>query len=182
MQIGLVGLYLAAIVAANLSVSWFGPAAVVVNAFFFIGLDFTSRDLLHDAWRGRWQWPRLFALVLAGGLLSLALGGNRAVALASCLAFIGAGLSDALSYQLLGQRTRLVRINGSNVVAAVVDSLVFASVLSLSGWPLLWGAVVGQVLAKITGGVLWSLLLAPWEEPQRSPERASLAVQIDERP
>jgi hypothetical protein len=50
---GLIALYLAAIVAANLSVAYFGPASTIVNAFLFIGLDLTARDRLHDAWHGR---------------------------------------------------------------------------------------------------------------------------------
>lgn len=35
----LIALYLAAIVLANLSVAYFGPAVSIVNSFLFIGLD-----------------------------------------------------------------------------------------------------------------------------------------------
>jgi hypothetical protein len=69
-------LYLAAIVAANLSVAHFGPSVAVLNAFLFIGLDLTTRDALHERWRGRnltqvaslslhlWhlQWPPVLIL------------------------------------------------------------------------------------------------------------------------
>jgi len=47
----LVSLYLVAIVAANLSVAYFGASASIFNAFLFIGLDLTTRDLLHEQWR-----------------------------------------------------------------------------------------------------------------------------------
>ena len=60
----IVALYLAAVVAANLSVAAFGPAASIVNAFLFVGLDLTARDRLHDSWRGRQLWPRM-ALLMA---------------------------------------------------------------------------------------------------------------------
>ena len=43
-------MYLAAIVAANLTVSAFGPTWSIVNALLFVGLDLTTRDKLHDAW------------------------------------------------------------------------------------------------------------------------------------
>ena len=43
----IVGLYLVAIIAANLLVAKFGPAISIVNAFLFIGLDLTARDKLH---------------------------------------------------------------------------------------------------------------------------------------
>jgi hypothetical protein len=43
--------YLVAIVAANWSVSHWGPRAAVYNAFILIGLDLVARDRLHDAWR-----------------------------------------------------------------------------------------------------------------------------------
>lgn len=43
--------YLIAIVAANLSVAYFGPQATIVNAFLLIGLDLSTRDKLHELWR-----------------------------------------------------------------------------------------------------------------------------------
>ena len=49
----LVGLYLSAIVAANLIVNHFGPSASIITALVLIGLDLTTRDHLHDAWHGQ---------------------------------------------------------------------------------------------------------------------------------
>jgi hypothetical protein len=155
----LVAVYLAAITLANLLVSWLGPAVAPVNAFLLIGLDLTTRDALHDAWRGKHLWPRMLALITAGGLLSLLLGGAAQIALASCAAFILAGCADAAAYAALGDRARLVRVNGSNVAGAAVDSLAFP--LLAFGLPLLWGVVVAQLVAKVAGGLVWSLILAP---------------------
>ena len=45
--------YLTAIILANLTTAHFGKLATIPNAFFFIGLDLTARDRLHDAWRHR---------------------------------------------------------------------------------------------------------------------------------
>jgi queuosine precursor transporter len=63
-------LYLAAIVAANLTVAAFGPGVSVVNAFLLIGLDLTVRDRLHDAWEGRELWLRMAVLIATGGAIS----------------------------------------------------------------------------------------------------------------
>lgn len=155
--------YLAAIAAANVIVSRIGPGVSVATAFALIGLDLTARDSLHEAWGGRGLWWRMLALIAGGGVLSLALGGDGRIALASCLAFVAAGLADTAAYAVLGARPRLARINGSNVVASAVDSLAFP--ILAFGWPPLWGIVAGQFLAKVGGGFVWSLILARRRRP-----------------
>lgn len=155
----LIGAYLLAIVAANLLVARFGPAVTVLNAFLFIGLDLTTRDALHDRWQGRYLWPKLAALIAAGSLLSWLLNRDAGpIALASLVAFAASGVVDAAAYALLGKRARLVRVNGSNILSAAVDSLIFPALAF--GLPLLWPIVFGQLAAKVLGGFVWSLLLA----------------------
>ena len=147
----LIGAYLAAIVAANLSVATFGPAVSVANAFVFIALDLSSRDGL--AWR-------MAALIASGSALSYLLNRSAGpIALASLVAFAASASVDALAYHLLRERAYLVKVNGSNVVSAAVDSLVFPALAF--GLPLLWPIVVGQLAAKVIGGAAWSWLLRP---------------------
>jgi uncharacterized PurR-regulated membrane protein YhhQ (DUF165 family) len=151
-------LYLAAIVAANLIVVRFGPSSAIIVAFLFIGLDLTTRDYLHDAWRGKHLWWKMLLLIATGSALSWFLNREAGqIALASFVAFAGAGLADTLVYWLLGEKSRLLRINGSNVVSAGVDSFLFPSLAF--GWPPLWGIVLGQFVAKVGGGFIWSLIL-----------------------
>lgn len=148
-------LYLAAIVLANLSVAAFGPTVVIVNAFLFIGLDLTARDHLHDTWRGNKLLPKMAALIAAGSILSWLL--NRAagqVALASFVAFAAAATIDAIVYHFLGKYPRWLRINGSNLPSALVDSLIFPT---LAFGSFLWPIVLGQFAAKSLGGFVWSL-------------------------
>jgi uncharacterized PurR-regulated membrane protein YhhQ (DUF165 family) len=148
-------MYLVAIIAANLSVATFGPSAVVVNSFVFIALDLVSRDRLHDRWQGRGLPWRMAALIAAGSVLSWALNRNAGpIALASFVAFAAAATVDTLTYAALSNRPWFIRVNGSNVPAAIVDSAVF---LSLAGLPLLLLPL--QVVAKISGGVVWSWIL-----------------------
>lgn len=149
-------MYLAAIVAANVSVSLFGPGVTVVNAFLFIGFNLTARDRLHDAWHGRNLRRNMALLILTGAALSALFGAGR-IALASFVAFALSEAVDTAVYQMLGNRAKLVQVNGSNVVSAAVDSMVFPALAF--GWPLLWLVMVGQFLAKVGGGAVWSLVI-----------------------
>lgn len=159
----LVGAYLVAIIVANLLIIAFGPSIVILNSLVLIGLDLSLRDSLHDAWEGRGLWVRMCLLIGAGSVLSALLNIQAApIALASFLAFACAGMADSLIYHVLRRHGRLMRMNGSNVVGAAIDSLVFLSLLAaLAGLP--WSSVpplvLGQWGAKIIGGFLWSLAL-----------------------
>lgn len=163
----MIALYLIAIIAANLSVATFGPSVAVVNAFVFIALDLTARDALHEAWRGKGLRWRMVALIATGSLLSWLLNASAGpIALASFVAFALSVTADALVYAALGGQARLVKINGSNVVGAAIDSLVFPALAF--GLPLLWPIAVGQFVAKVAGGALWSLLLPLKLRPARA--------------
>lgn len=151
-------IYLASIVVANLIAARFGPSATVINAFVLIGLDLTLRDRLHDAWRGRGLVWRMGALILAGGALSALVNRDALpIALASSLAFSAAATVDAVSYAVLEKHNRAVRVNGSNVLSAAVDSVVFLVVAF--GWPPLWGVVLAQWVVKVLGGAVWYMAL-----------------------
>ena len=154
---GLASLYLAAIVAANLIITQFGPSATIITAFLFIGLDITARDRLHESWRGRGLWPKMAALIASGSLLSWLVNRNAGpIALASFVAFAASGAADTLVYHALRHRPWTVKVNGSNVISAAVDSLIFPT---LAFGVLLPFVVVGQFIAKVAGGALWAAIL-----------------------
>jgi len=150
-------IYVAAIVAANLSIAAFGPWIAPLNAFLFIGLDLSLRDRLHDRWLANLLWPRMLGLILlAGGVSYLLNPAAGRVALASVTAFVVASIADALVYHGLRDRPYVVRSNGSNVVGAAVDSLLFPT-LAFGG--LMPGIVLLQFAAKVFGGALWTAAL-----------------------
>ena len=152
-----VALYLVAIVAANLIVAWQGAWITPITAFVFIGFDITCRDYLHEAWHRRHLWPKMFALVIAGSLISYLINqGAWRIAVASAVAFALSGAVDALIYQVLYKRHKLVKINGSNVFSAAVDSIAFPTIAFGVFMP--W-IILGQFAAKVGGGFLWSLVL-----------------------
>jgi uncharacterized PurR-regulated membrane protein YhhQ (DUF165 family) len=153
----LIGLYLVAIIIANLSVAAFGPGITIVNAFLFIALDLTARDALHERWHGRHLWRNMALLIAAGSGLSAMLNINALpIAIASCVAFAAAGATDTVVYALLGEHTKLVKVNGSNVISAAVDSFIFPLLAFGAFMP---GIFIGQWIAKVTGGFIWSWII-----------------------
>lgn len=154
----IVALYLVAIVAANLSVAAFGPSVTVINAFLLIGFDLTARDYLQGTWEGKQLWPRMALLIATGGAISYLLNAGAAqIAIASTVAFVLSGALDALVFAAIGRRVgRFLRWNGTNLVGAGIDSIVFPT---LAFGALLPAIVIGQYLAKVGGGLLWSLVL-----------------------
>lgn len=153
----LVVVFLAAVVGANLTIAAFGPPAVIPVAFTFVALDLVARDGLHELWKGRRLVLRMGLLIAAGGALSAVLNVEAArIALASCLAFTVAQTVNGIGYWALERWPRLVKINASNVPAAVADSGVFLTVAFGAFLPAL---IAAQVAAKVLGGFVWSLVL-----------------------
>jgi hypothetical protein len=150
-----ISIYIAAIVAANLSVASFGPAVTPINAFFLIGLDLSLRDHLHERWRGNQLALRMGGLLLAAGAISFALNpASGRIAIASVIAFVVSNAIDAMVYQLLIKRGYLARSNGSNAAGALVDSALFPTIAFGSVMPAI---VVAQFAAKLVGGFFWSI-------------------------
>lgn len=150
--------YLSALVAANLAVAALGPTAMPIIAFLLIGLDLTLRDRLHDLWAGRNLWPRMLALIAAAGVASYVLNpASGRIAAASVIAFSLASLADALAYHWLHRRSWAVRVNGSNVAGAAVDSLAFPLLAFGSALP---SIVLAQLVAKVMGGMAWAFVIA----------------------
>lgn len=145
--------YVSALCVANLLVFFLGPLWSVVNSFLLIGLDFVLRDRLHERY-GLW-W--VSALSIAAGLISYALNpAAGSIALASCASFVLAATGDGVVYQALMRKPWPVKSNASNAVAASIDSLVFPLIAFGALMPQI---VVGQFVAKVFGGLVWSLII-----------------------
>ena len=156
-------IYLGAIVLANFMILWFGPAVSVLNAFLLIGLDLSLRDRLHDAWGEGLVW-KMGLLILTGSGLTILLNLEAMqIAIASAVAFGVSAAGDAVVYQKLKDRIFLFRSNGSNIVGSLLDSMIFP--ILAFGWPPLWWIVLGQFVAKVAGGGIWSWIL--WKVGER---------------
>lgn len=149
----LIGVYVCAMVCANLLVSWLGPWFSPINSFFLIGLDLTLRDVMHDRLT-RWQ---MLGVVLVGGLITWALNPSAAhIAVASATAFTVSALADWAVYAVLRSKPWLVRSNALNAVGAAVDSVIFPTMAFGSFMPHI---ITMQFAAKVGGGAVWAWLL-----------------------
>lgn len=158
--------YLVVIVAANLLVNHFGPSAVIYIAFVFIGLDLSLRDSLHDSWEHQYLVWKMAALIASGSIITIVLNWQALqIAIASSAAFGVAAVGDALLYQVLRKRVFLVRSNGSNVVGAALDSIIFPTIAFGALMPEI---VAGQFAAKVVGGAIWSLVILRIREKRHS--------------
>jgi uncharacterized PurR-regulated membrane protein YhhQ (DUF165 family) len=155
MRIALIAIYITAMVTANLLVWWLGPWFSPINAFVLIGLDLTMRDVMQE----RLNRGQLAAVIVVGGVITwLVNPAAKQIAIASATAFVLAALADWLAYSLLRSKPWLVRSNGSNVVGAAVDSIVFPTLAFGAFLPVI---IALQFAAKVAGGAIWSLVIRP---------------------
>lgn len=158
-QSRLVFLYLSAIVAANLLIAWLGPWASPYTAGALIGLDLTAKDRLQDKWKRGMIW-KMGLLISFGSCLSWMLNRNAGrIALASFVAFGVSATGDAIAYAKWRHLEQWRRVSISNLIGAVLDSVLFP--LIAWGWPLDVSIVYGQMAAKVTGALIWALILIP---------------------
>jgi queuosine precursor transporter len=154
----LAAVYVGAMVAANLLV-WLSPCFSLIDSVLLIGLDLTLRDVMDE----RLSRAQLAAVIVGGGaIIWLANPAPNHIAIASAKAFILAALADWLAYSLLRSRPWMVRCNGSNVVGAAVDSVIFP-MLAFGAFPP--ATISLQFAAKVGGGAIWSVLLRPLVRP-----------------
>lgn len=159
----LAAVYVSAMVTANLLVFWLGPWFSPINAFLLIGLDLTLRDVMHD----RLTRLQMIGVILTGGLITWVANPTAAhIAIASAAAFSVSAAADWFTYAKLRAKSWLVRANGSNVVGAFVDSLIFPTLafVLLSPNPksvaVLIPIIALQFAAKTGGGAVWAALLS----------------------
>jgi hypothetical protein len=149
--------YIAALVVANLLVSWLGPWFSPINAFFLIALDLVLRDKLHERWSGDKLWIRMGGIIVAAGAISYLLNpASQNIAIASVVAFCGAALVDTFIYQKLIKHPWFVKVNGSNAGSALTDSTLFPTIAFGSFLPHI---VLLQFASKVIGGAIWSWVL-----------------------
>lgn len=146
-------IYIAVICAANLLVANFGPWITPINAFVLVGLDMVLRDILHE----RYGLIRSVLLSAVAGVISYAINPAAGIiAIASVVAFVAASVANAWVYQLLISKPWLKKSNAGNIAAAAVDSGLFPVIAFGAFMP---GIVIGQFMAKVGGGFVWSMLL-----------------------
>jgi hypothetical protein len=151
------GIYIVALITANLLVAWLGPWFSLVNAFVLIGLDFSLRDKMHDLWEGENLPIKMGGLISIASIISYALNpATGMIAFASLAAFSLSMVADSFVYHYLKEYKHSIRVNGSNISGSAVDSLVFPTI-AFGG--LMLEIVALQFFAKVIGGFIWSKIL-----------------------
>lgn len=155
------GIYIAALVVANLLAAWLGPWFSLVNAFVLIGLDLSLRDKIHDLWEGDKLTLKMGGLIATASIVSYAINpATGMIAFASLAAFTLSMVADSYAYYFLKDKDWFIRANGSNVAGAAVDSLIFPTI-AFGG--LMIEIVLLQFVAKVFGGFVWSYLLKKYD-------------------
>jgi uncharacterized PurR-regulated membrane protein YhhQ (DUF165 family) len=151
------GIYIAALVIANLLVAWLGPWFSLISAFVLIGLDFSLRDKMHDLWDGDKLALKMGGLILTASIISYVLNpATEMIAFASLAAFTLSMVADSFVYHYLKGYKHSSRVNGSNIAGSIVDSLIFPTIAFGALMPEI---VALQILAKVFGGFIWSKIL-----------------------
>lgn len=124
-----------------------GFGLVAPAGVFAVGLAFTLRDVVHR-FLGR---TAVIACVLAGCALAYLIeanttipGGATSIAVASALAFLFSETADLLVYTPLEERSFVGAVAASNIVGAIVDSMLFLW-LAFGSLEFLTGQVVGKL-------------------------------------
>ena len=150
--------FIATIFAANWALARYGivPVGFGLSApagVYFAGLAFTFRDGVRERLGGRW----VVVAILLGAGLSFWLEGARTFAIASGVAFGVSETADALVYEPLRVRSRLLALVLSNTVGLTLDSALFLW-LAFGSLAFIEGQIVGK--AYMTAAAV--LLLVLW--------------------
>ena len=148
--------FLATILAANYATTEYGMVPVgfgltATAGTYLAGLSFILRDAVQDAYGKRWA----VALIIAGAAMSYLVSAPF-IALASGVAFLISEAADLAVYTPLRRRGYIRAAVASNVVGAVVDTIVF---LWIAGFPIV-AALPGQMVGKLAVTALVVALVA----------------------
>lgn len=145
MKVGVVAalLFVGTVFAANWAIQKWGPVSVGFGLMapagvYFVGLAFTLRDIVHRS-LGRWA---VVGCILVGAALSYLIA--PAFALASGVAFLASETADLSVYEPLRKKGWLPAVVASNIVGAIVDSVLFLW-LAFGSLSFLDGQVVGKL-------------------------------------
>ena len=125
-KVGLFGLYIAVIIAANWSIKQWGIVPIGFGLMapagvYFAGLAFSIRDGLHETAN---KWWIIGAIIVGAGVSYFIEDGGK-IAIASGTAFLLSELADFAVYTPLRARGKIKALLASNAVGLVADSMLF---------------------------------------------------------
>jgi uncharacterized PurR-regulated membrane protein YhhQ (DUF165 family) len=153
MQVVKISFYLLGFVLSNFVVLWFGANGLIFTALFLIPFDFVMRCMFHEQWKGKELILKLGSLVIVSSSLTYFINSeSKNIAVASALGFIAAQIVAGIFYQLTIKKKTFIKVNGSDAIGILVDSLVFQLVAftSINSY-----ITLTQLCLKLVGGLFW---------------------------
>lgn len=153
MQVLKISLYLLAFIFSNFIILWFGPKGLIFTSLFLIPFDFVLRCMFHEQWKGKELVLKLGSLVIAASLITYLINKQSInIALGSAFGFISAQIIAGLFYQAFIKRNYFIKVNGSDLVGIISDSIVF-QLIAFSFVDI--KISLGQIVLKMVGGLFW---------------------------
>lgn len=150
-------LYLTAFIIANFLVLYFGKYGLLLSSLFLIPFDFVMRCFFHETWKGKELILKLGLIVLSASVLTYLINYNaQNIAIGSAGGFIAAQIFAGIFYQLFINKSYFFKVNGSDAVGILVDSIVF-QLLAFGSLNIY--IMLSQFILKIIGGLFWYWIL-----------------------
>lgn len=150
-------LYLTALVISNLVVKHYGAPGLYFASSVLIPFDFICRCIFHETWKGKQLVINLLILTVVSGIITIAINIEAVnIATASFFGIIAVQISAGITYQILKKTKYLYKVNISDIVAVIFDSLTF-QLIAFS--VINWQVTSLQMLIKIIGGLIWYIII-----------------------
>jgi uncharacterized PurR-regulated membrane protein YhhQ (DUF165 family) len=153
MQVAKISFYLLAFVLSNFVVLWFGANGLIFTAIFLIPFDFVMRCMFHEQWKGKELIMKLGALVIVSSSFTYFINSeSKNIAIGSALGFIAAQIVAGIFYQLTIKKKTFIKVNGSDAIGILIDSVVFQLIAfsSINNY-----ITLTQLCLKLIGGLFW---------------------------
>lgn len=152
-----ISIYLLAFVLSNFIVLWFGPSGLIFTALFLIPFDFVMRCMFHETWKGKELIIKLGLLVFVSSIATYLINRHSLnIALGSMFGFLVAQIGAGIFYQLTIKQKPFIKVNGSDAIGIMFDSIVFQLVAFNS---ISLHITLSQILLKLVGGFFWYWVL-----------------------
>ena len=156
-QVLKISIYLLAFVLSNFIVLYFGSTGLIFTALLLIPFDFVMRCIFHETWHGKELIIKLGALVLTASIITFLINTNTLnIAIASSFGFVLAQIVSGIFYQFFINKSYFIKVNGSDAVGILIDSLVFQLIAFSIVLPEI---TISQFILKIIGGLFWYWLI-----------------------
>jgi len=153
MQALKISIYLIAFTLANFIVLWYGDVGLIFTALFLIPFDFVMRCMFHEQWKGVELILKLGALVCVSSLITYLINQDaQHIAFASIGGFISAQIVAGIFYQSFIKQSFFIKVNGSDAIGIIFDSLVFQIIAFRIITPYI---TASQIFLKMVGGLFW---------------------------